>query len=173
MSQKVHTFHRALHGHECHRYQTADRERRNKLTYEQPEAPLEGHSVHLPVALHEVDGERHHDAACHCRERAEIENAEQHSRHVERRRKQPADEQAPRVACRLEDGARRRKDNLYAHRKRQYPEYGYGRQPLTAEDNQRHFFRCKEKKHAQRQSDKGEEADDTFVGSSQLFFIIL
>ena len=30
-------------------------------------------------------------------------------------------------------------------RKCQYPEYGYGRQPLVAENNQCHFFCCKEK----------------------------
>ena len=103
--KNIYSFRRVLYRQENGRHQQAYRQRRKELTDERQDASPESHPVHLPVALREVDGERDGDAACHCRQRAEIEDSEQHARHVERGREQSAHEQALRVARRLEDGA--------------------------------------------------------------------
>ena len=108
----IHSFRRVLYRQENGRHQQAYRQRRKELTDERQDASPESHPVHLPVALREVDGERDDDAACHCRQRAEMEDSEQHARHVERGREQSAHEQALRVARRLEDGAGRRQYDL-------------------------------------------------------------
>ena len=102
-----------------------------------------------------------------------MEDAEQNSRHVERGRKHSAHKQTSCIACRLKDGAGRRKYNLNPYGERQYPEHGYGRHPLIAENNKRHFLCREEKQHAKRQTDKGEETDDAFVGTQQFSLVIL
>ena len=102
-----------------------------------------------------------------------MEDAEQNSRHVERGRKHSAHKQTSCIACRLKDGAGRREYNLNPYGERQYPEHGYGRHPLIAENNKRHFLCREEKQHAKRQTDKGEETDDTFVGTQQFSLVIL
>jgi len=110
--KNINSFRRVLYRQENGRHQQAYRHRRKELTDERQDASPESHPVHLPVALREVDGERDGDAACHCRQRAEIEDSEQHARHVERGREQSAHEQTLRVARRLEDGAGRRQYDL-------------------------------------------------------------
>ena len=171
--KNIYSFRRVLYRQENGRHQQAYRQRGKELTDERQDASAEGHPVHLPVALREVDGERDDDAARHCRQRAEMEDSEQHARHVERGREQSAHEQALRVARRLEDGAGRGQYDLNPYGQRQNPENGYGRQPLVAEDDQRHFLRREEEQHAERQSDEGEKAQDAFVGGGELPFVVL
>lgn len=103
--KNVHPFQRILHWNEDYCYQNANHQRRNKLTDEQPGTLPEGHPVHLPITLYEVDGERHYNATCHCCQRSEMEDAEQDACHVERGRKHSAHKQTPCITCRLKDGA--------------------------------------------------------------------
>ena len=70
--KNINSFRRVLYRQENDRHQQAYRQRRKELTDERQDASPESHPVHLPVALREVDGERDGDAACHCRQRAEI-----------------------------------------------------------------------------------------------------
>ena len=171
--KNIHPVHRVPHGGEDHGYQRRNNQWRDKLTDERPDASPEGHPVHPPVALREIDGERDYHAARHRRERSEMENSEQYARHVERGGEHSAHEQASRVVRRLKDGAGGGEYNLNPYGERQDPEHGDGRQPLIAENNQRHLLRREEKQRAERQADKGEEPDDTLVGTRQSGPVVL
>lgn len=154
-------------------YEHACDDGRGELAQQRPKAAVQRHAVHLPVALHEVDAERGDDAPCHRFERAEVEDAQQHARHVEHRREQAADEQAARVSRCLEDAAGRGEDDLHAHREGEDAEHGHGGQPLRAEDDERQLLRGEEEQHAQGDADESEQADDALVGGAETGEVVL
>ena len=64
-------------------YDYAQQEGGDELAQQTPQAPMQGDTVHLPVALQEVDAECNDNAPCHRFECAEPEDAQQHAGYVE------------------------------------------------------------------------------------------